>query len=121
MFRLSLCVLALGFSALVWAEKAGNEGKSPGDLSADERASMMRVANDYNTCVYNEAMAKIDAHEDIRQIADQAMGQCQGGLDKLDEAITQWGYPSYFAQRFTQNIRDRAVRKLIPELAIRKR
>lgn len=102
------------------AEEAVPAARSPGDMSADERTQMMHAANDYNTCVYTEAINNIDADPDIRRIADAAMGSCQPGLDDLGARITGWGYPEYFAGRFTRNVRDRAARKLLAELAIRK-
>jgi hypothetical protein len=94
--------------------------RSPGDMSVEERGEMMRQANAYNTCVYEQAMAQIDADPDIRRIADLAMGACEAQLDTLGTTIIGWGMPDYFAQGFTRTVRDRAVRKLVPELAIRK-
>jgi len=94
--------------------------RSPGDMSVEERGEMMRQANAYNTCVYEQAMAQIDADPDIRRIADLAMGACEAQLDTLGSTIIGWGMPDYFAQGFTRTVRDRAVRKLVPELAIRK-
>ncbi len=107
-------------SALSAADDAADGTRSPGDMSPEQRVAMMRTANEYNSCVYGEALEHIDADEDIRRIADMAMGACQGHLDGLGETIIAWGYPDYFATRFTHNVRDRAARKLLPELAIRK-
>mgnify|MGYP000117686653 FL=1 len=108
-----------GSNAVVEADSTN--ARSPGDLSGEERASMMRSTGDYNTCVYNHAMETIDSDPDIRRIADSAMGHCQSDLDSLKSNINEWGFPPYFADRFTRNVRDRAARKLLPELAIRKR
>lgn len=94
--------------------------RSPGDMSVDERREMMGVANTYNTCVYEQALANINADDDIRRIADIAMGACQGHLETLAVKITAWGFPQGFADRFTGNVRNRAARKLLAELAVRK-
>ena len=107
-------------STLSAADESAAATRSPGDMSTEQRVAMMRTANEYNKCVYEQALENIDADEDIRRIADIAMGACQGHLDGLGETIIAWGYPDYFATRFTHNVRDRAARKLIPELAIRK-
>jgi len=98
----------------------GDAARSPGDMTVEERGEMMRQANAYNTCVYEQAMAQVDADPDIRRVADLAMGACEGQLDTLGSTILGWGMPDYFAQGFTRTVRDRAVRKLVPELAIRK-
>jgi len=94
--------------------------RSPGDLSDQERALMMQSANDYNACVFKEAMAEVKAKKDgdIRHIADMAMGLCQSGLDELKASITGWGFEDYFAEGFTRTVRDRAAHKLLPELAV---
>lgn len=104
----------------VSAQELQDGQRSPGDLSIEERRAMMQHASDYNACVYHAAIADIDQHPDIRYIADQALGACVGRLDVLSETITSWGFPSGFAEGFTRSVRDRAVRHLLPELAVRK-
>ena len=112
-------ILALGCLGAHATEAVTTE-RSPGDLTEDERVAMMRIAHDYNRCVYDAAIAGIDADPDIRRIADQAMGACEDHLGKLGETITGWGFPGGFAEGFTRTVRDRAVRQLLPELAVRK-
>lgn len=94
--------------------------RSPGDMTVEERVQMMEGANEYNTCVYNAALERIDTDPDIRRIADGAMGHCQPRLEALAGTIEDWGFAPYFAEGFTRNVRDRAARKLLPELAVRK-
>ncbi|MEQ8659207.1 MAG: hypothetical protein RLW62_00170 [Gammaproteobacteria bacterium] len=94
--------------------------RSPGDMTVEERGEMMRQANAYNTCVYEQAIAQVDTDPDIRRVADLAMGACESHLDTLGGTITGWGMPDYFAEGFTRTVRDRAVHRLMPELAIRK-
>ncbi|MEX2480865.1 MAG: hypothetical protein WD928_08390 [Gammaproteobacteria bacterium] len=112
---LVVCPLAPG-----GAQEMADGQRSPGDLTIEERREMMQHASDYNACVYNAAIADIDKHPDIRQIADEALGACVERLDVLNETITAWGFPSGFAAGFTRSVRDRAVRQLLPELAVRK-
>jgi hypothetical protein len=97
-----------------------DEPRSPAELSIEQRREMMRDGNTYHTCIYQHAIANIDASEDIRRIADIALGECQILLDALDGKISGWGYPQPFAARFTRKIRAGAVHKLLPELAMRK-
>lgn len=94
--------------------------RSPGDLKVDERREMMAASNDYSNCIYKRSLEIINEHQDIRQVADRAMGDCVTVLDELEATITGWGFDQYFADGFSRNVRDRAARKLIPELAIRK-
>ena len=95
-------------------------GRSPGDMTVDERRVMMQGVADYNACVYKEAMAKVDALPDIRQAADQAMSACEDTIDSLKERIEGYGFEAGFAEQFTHHAQSRAVRTLLPELALRK-
>jgi hypothetical protein len=101
------------------ASTAPNE-RSPADMSVDERREMMTLASKYDNCVYSQAMTSIGDYQDIRQVADFALGECQDKLQDLENLITNWGMPSLYAKSFANRIRQRATRKLLPELAIRK-
>ena len=102
------------------AEETAAPGRSPGDMTVEERRVMMQGVADYNACVYKEAMAKVDALPDIRQAADQAMSSCEETIDKLKEKIEGYGFEAGFAEQFTHHAQSRAVRTLLPELALRK-
>ena len=114
-----LALLAAPLSSVV-AEDAGSGERSPGDMTVDERREMMEAASKYDNCVYSEAMASIGNHRDIRAVADFALGECSEKLQDLEGLITGWGMPDGYAQSFSNRIRQRATRKLLPELAIRK-
>ena len=103
-----------------FAEDGTTAERSPGDMTVDERRQMMEVASKYDNCVYSEAMASIGNHQDIRAVADFALGECSEKLQDLEGLITGWGMPDGYAQSFSNRIRQRATRKLLPELAIRK-
>lgn len=119
--RLLIAAIAAASPAVASAQSAaGTPSRSPGDMTADERVEMVGAANAYGHCVYDQALANIDAAEDIRRIADIAMGECQSRLDDLGQIIEQWGFDAFFAEGFTRKARDRAARKLLPELANRK-
>lgn len=118
--------VALALVMGVWAggaalaEETAAPGRSPGDMTVEERRVMMQGVADYNACVYKEAMAKVDALPDIRQAADQAMSSCEETIDKLKEKIEGYGFEAGFAEQFTHHAQSRAVRTLLPELALRK-
>lgn len=115
------CMLLIAASASSADEAtAAPERRSPGDMTVDERRGMMEHAQNYNNCVFNLAMQRVNSDPDIRRIADLAMDDCQNNLDALQDQIIAWGFPDYFAEGFTRTVRDRAARKLIPELAISK-
>lgn len=94
--------------------------RSPGDMTIEERRAMMEASSKYDNCVYSQAMTSIGDFQDIRHVADFAMGECQQQLTDLEQLITGWGMPSPYAKSFSNRIRQRTTRKLIPELAIRK-
>lgn len=114
-----LPVLAL-VPALSCAEGDIPGERSPGDMTVEERAQMMQSTNDYNNCVFKQATDKIDSDPDIRRIADDALGACQGQLEALQNQIKGWKFPEYFASGFARTVRDRAARNILPELATRK-
>lgn len=94
--------------------------RSPGDMSMEERAAMMRGVSDYNDCLYKEAMARVDKLPDIRQTADEAMAACKNRIDSLRAMIDGYGFEPGFGEQFTRHAQSRAARTLLPELAIRK-
>ena len=121
MTRISCVFFALLVATSLAAdEPSAAPSRSPGDMTVDQRVEMMEAANAYNTCVYHEAIDNIDVDGDIRRIADLALGSCQPQLDDLDDTITNWGFAQNFAEQFTRTVRNRAARKLLPELAVRK-
>ena len=114
-------VLGTWFSGATAAEPTPTaQGRSPGDMTVEERRVMMQGVADYNACVYKEAMAKVDSLPDIRQAADQAMSACEETIDSLKEKIEGYGFEPGFAEQFTHHAQSRAVRTLLPELALRK-
>jgi hypothetical protein len=111
--------LALSLAASAEPEDAG-AARSPGDMSVAERTTMMQTASLYDNCIYSQAIAKVGEFADIRQAADFAMGECQGKLTDLEATITGMGFGADYATAFANRIRNRAARKILPELAIRK-
>ncbi|MEM7465681.1 MAG: hypothetical protein AAF387_02220 [Pseudomonadota bacterium] len=120
-------VLLLSYSAFLFAFSGANAeemttetARSPGDMTVEERREMMEVAAKYDNCVYSQAMTSIGDHDDIRTVADLALEECKTKLTDLEGLITGWGMPSGYSESFSNRIRQRATRKLLPELAIRK-
>lgn len=105
------------FSVLAAAE---DEARSPGDMSPQERMTMMTTASKYDNCVYSHAISKVGDFPDIRQSADFAMTECQEKIDDLEKSITDMGFGADFANAFSKRIKRRAARKILPELAVRK-
>jgi hypothetical protein len=120
--RRSLLVLAgvALLCAAARAEDAGGSARSPGDLTEAERVAMMTARNRYQVCLLETALAELDAAEDIRAIADLALGHCQPHLDRLESTIVEWGVDPAFAAAFARSVRDAGARRLLPELAVRK-
>ncbi len=117
----------LTIALVVIAQTAGSDdqpdpefARSPGDMTVEERMQMIQKARGYDACVYTEALAQGDDEGDIRRVADMAMGQCEPHLEDLRTMIEGWGFNPHFARGFMSNVRNRAARKILPELAVRK-
>jgi hypothetical protein len=113
-WALALCVLSTSAIA------AEIQYRDPGDMTEGERAGVMAKTNQYNTCVYKESMALVDTLPDIRQAADGAMKKCQPVIDDLKSLVANAGFDPGFGTQFAHSAQNRAVRMLIPELALRK-
>lgn len=111
----------MALSIAAFAEPGGaSTARSPGDMSVEERLTMMQTASLYDNCIYSQAIAKVGDFADIRQAADFAMGECRSKLADLETTITGMGFGADYATGFANRIRNRAARKILPELAIRK-
>jgi len=120
-YRVALLGIAsLGLSQGVWAEDEATGLRDPSEMSVEERTVIMQRMNDYNGCVYKEAMARVEKLPDIRQAADEGMGACQGALDKLGETIEGYRFTPAFAEQFVHHAQNRVVKMLLPELSMRK-
>lgn len=121
--RIRLCVALapMALSIAAFAEPGdASTARSPGDMSVEERLTMMQTASLYDNCIYSQAIAKVGDFADIRQAADFAMGECRSKLADLETTITGMGFGADYATGFANRIRNRAARKILPELAIRK-
>ncbi len=118
----TLIILLITLTLPLWAiaESEVSESRSPGDMSVEERMNMMTTASKYDNCVYSQAISKVSEFPDIRQAADFALGECQSKLAELETSITSMGFGADYANAFANRIRNRAARKILPELAVRK-
>jgi len=117
---LAAITLSLLCAVPAFADPAPVEARSPGDMTPEERITMMKTASKYDNCIYSQAIAKVGEYPDIRHAADFAMGACKDKLMDLEKSITDMGFGADFANAFTQRVRNRAARNILPELAIRK-
>lgn len=117
---LAITALSLSLPLVAAAEPGASAARSPGDMSVEERTKMMKTASLYDNCIYSQAIAKVGEFADIRQAADFAMGECQNKLADLESTITGMGFGADYATAFAHRIRNRAARKILPELAVRK-
>ncbi len=117
--RLVILLIALTYPLSGFAEAEMSEPRSPADMSVEERMNMMKSALKYDNCVYSQAISKVGEFPDIRQAADFALGECQSKLADLESTITSMGFGADYANAFANRIRNRAARKILPELAVR--
>ena len=117
--RLALAAL-LALPACATAQLAQSQFRDPGSMKEEERAQVMGFMNDYNGCVYKESMARVEKYPDIRQAADQGMEACKGKLQEMKDTLGKAGFEPGFGEQFAHSTQMRAVRMLMPELALRK-
>lgn len=117
--------LLLLFSTLAEAADAGHAadahaGRSHGDMTVEERAELMQATNAYNRCVYEAAMGHLDSSPDVRAIADMAFDDCTESLEGMRRWFADNGFDAGAAEGYTTQMKNRAGRKVLPELMLRK-
>jgi len=118
-------MLAIGAGLVARSAVAADDApaeayRSPGEMTLEERTAMMQLVSDYNNCLYKEGLARVEQFPDIRQAADAAMAACESTSNKLRETIDGFRFEPGFGEQFVHHTQSRAIRSLIPELAIRK-
>ena len=98
----------------------GASARSPGDMSVDERLALMAFASTYDNCIYSKAMSHADEFPDIRHALDFALTACQNELAHLRNFLVEAGFTVDYSTAFSTITRNRAARKIFPELAIRR-
>lgn len=115
---LTTLLLAIPFGHAV--ADSGASFREPSDMTVEERTGVMQRVNDYNNCVFREAMARVDRLPDIRQAADEGMAACKAALETIGKTLTDYRFEPGFSTQFLHHTQSRAVRMLIPELSLRK-
>ena len=118
--RLAVLTIALHATAASAGEATTPTYRSPADMSVEERTEIMTLVGAYNSCVYKEGMARVKQYADIRQTADVAMAACEGAINTLGQKIESFRFEPGFGEQFVHHTQSRAVRTLLPELAIQK-
>lgn len=99
---------------------AADAPRSAGDMTVEERQDLMSATNRYQRCVYDAAMSRVDAKSDVRVVADAAFDACEPEMSAMVAWFSEQGFDERFAEGYTRHMRDRAGRKLLPELMMRK-
>lgn len=117
--RWILLIIAMSIAGNAFAVE-NMEARSLADMSVDERRAIMQLATRYDSCIYTQAMAKVGEFADIRHAADFAFGACRAQLLEVETGISAMGFGISYARAFANQTRNRAARKILPELAIRR-
>lgn len=99
---------------------AADAPRSAGDMTVEERRDLMTATNRYQRCVYDAAMSGVSAASDVRIVADAAFDACEPEMSAMVAWFAEQGFDERFAEGYTRQMRDRAGRKLLPELMMRK-
>lgn len=121
-------LLMILFSQMAGAEESASTAdvaapvatRSAGDMTVEERAELMQATNAYQRCVYDSAIEQLDASPDVRAVADMAFDACRDTMQGVNTWFADRGFDEGFATGYTRQMRDRAGRKLLPELMMRK-
>lgn len=112
---------ALAFVLLLsGAAQAADDTASSYELGESDRTAMSDGANSYNACLHEKSEPLLETVEDIRQIAGEAMQQCDSILLDLDKSLTEKGVAEGFRLGYLRHTRNSAVNRLLPELMARR-
>ena len=105
-----LLILLISFPA------TAEEFKDPATFTGEEYQMVQAAGADYNTCLREESLKRIEQSSDPRRLADAAMKSCASILEQLYTEITHKNYSPEVARRFSWNISNRGANKLLSNL-----
>jgi hypothetical protein len=110
-------IAVLAFSS---AARSAEEGTGSYDISDADRATMMDATNHYNICLREKADALFTRFDDVRQLADAAMKECEPILGELDARLLKANVAEDFRLGYVRHTKNTGGRMLLPELMARK-
>lgn len=108
--------LIITSSTALAAEQAGETY----EISDADRAAMMDATQHYGICLREKADAMFSQYEDVRQLADAAMKECEPILGELDAKLLKANVAEDFRLGYIRHTKNSGGRTLLPELMARK-
>lgn len=102
------------------AALAAEEASGTYEISDADRATMMDATQHYNICLHEKADAMFSQYEDVRQLADAAMKECETILSELDAKLLRANVAEDFRLGYIRHTKNSGGRRLLPELMARK-
>lgn len=116
--RIVACRLAATvaiFPTAAFSAEAGSAAPT-GEITPEIRMEMLAGAQRYGACLRDEAQKVMAQHEDVRQVADVAMGACRGLLQDMERTLAAKNVDPDFVANFVRHTRDSSARRLLPGL-----
>lgn len=89
-------------------------------LSGEDH-EMINAGNlEYNRCLQEQAMVHADNFEDVRAIAGQAVEECSGILDDLEDSLDEARIDPGFYGGIVSGIKSKAIRRILPGIMMYK-
>ena len=104
-----LCLISLNVYA---------EYKTTGEMTKEEYQKVREASAEYNDCVNEFAMSKLEQQTDARVIADHAMKECAPVLEELYSFLLVGNYDPEPTKQFVSSISNRTANKLLSNLMV---
>lgn len=107
-------LLALATCMLSLTAQAEEAGRSPTEMTDDERAAVVTLSAEYDACLREAAQQLLSGMDDPRVIADGAAAACQPKLDSLRAEVSS--FQVSFQDGLVNGTCSRALRRLLPTI-----
>ncbi len=92
------------------------EYKTSGKMTQEEHQKVAEAQAEYNECLNESAISRLEHQTDIRVVADHSMKDCAPILEALYETLLSASYAPEPTRRLTRSISNRASNKLLSKL-----
>lgn len=82
-------------------------------MTQEEYQKVSETSAEYNECLNEIAISKLQEIADARAIADHAMKECASHLENLYDFLLSGNYPPEAMKRFVGSISNKGANKLL--------
>lgn len=92
------------------------EYKTSGEMTKEESLKVIDTRAEYNECLDESALTRLEHQNDIRVVADHSMKDCAPILEDLYEFLLSGNYAPEPTKRLVNSISNRGVNELLSNL-----